>query len=78
MTAERYRLFNHAMDKLTKRKHTAVSFKYAGGLRNTEIAAVMGTSEKNAGVILCRSLKKMRNIIEKEANHEEHTLRKHR
>jgi RNA polymerase sigma-70 factor (ECF subfamily) len=54
-----------ALGTLKKRELTAVSLKYAGGLRNNEVAAVLGISEKNAGVILSRALKKLRTIMER-------------
>ena len=55
-----------ALGKLNKRERNAVALKYAAELRNTDIAQLMGTSESNVGVILFRSLKKLRRELEKE------------
>jgi DNA-directed RNA polymerase specialized sigma24 family protein len=41
--------------------------KFAAELKNTDIAEVMGISDSNVGVILFRSLKKLRKELEKEA-----------
>lgn len=49
-----------ALGTLCKRERTVVSFKYGAGLRNKDIAKLMGLSEKNTGVILCRTLSKLR------------------
>lgn len=66
LAGEQRRMLGRALEVLSRRELTVVSLKYAGGLRNTEIARVMRLSEKNAGVILHRSLKKLRNAMEKE------------
>jgi RNA polymerase sigma factor (sigma-70 family) len=50
----------HALESLNKRERSLVSLKYGAGLRNKELAAMLGLSEKNVGVILCRALSKLR------------------
>lgn len=40
--------------------------KFAAELKNTDIADIMGLSVSNVGVILYRSLKKLRKELEKE------------
>ena len=55
-----------ALGKLSAREHMAVALKYGAELRNTEIAKVMRVTEKNAGVILCRALRKLNKELEKE------------
>lgn len=66
LAQERRQALDRALEVLGERELTAVSLKYAGGLRNTEIARVMRLSEKHIGVILHRSLKKLRSVMEKE------------
>lgn len=46
--------------KLPEREKEVVRLKYFSGLRNTEIAASLGLSERNVAVILFRSLKKLK------------------
>ncbi|MHC1749142.1 MAG: RNA polymerase sigma factor [Cellulosilyticaceae bacterium] len=53
----------HALAKLNERDRSVVSLKYGAELRNTEIAELMGLSESNVSVILCRSLKKLKKIL---------------
>ncbi|MGL4737806.1 MAG: RNA polymerase sigma factor [Cellulosilyticaceae bacterium] len=52
-----------ALDKLSERERSVVSFKYGAGLKNVEIAQLMELSESNVSVILCRSLKKLKKIL---------------
>ena len=56
-----------ALAKLSDKERNIVALKFAAELRNTDIAAVMGISNSNVGVILSRSLKKLRKELEKEA-----------
>jgi RNA polymerase sigma-70 factor (ECF subfamily) len=65
LAGEERAALKRALGTLNKRELTAVSLKYAGGLRNTEIADVLGISEKNAGVIICRALKKLKSALER-------------
>jgi RNA polymerase sigma-70 factor (TIGR02952 family) len=55
-----------ALAKLSKKERHIVALKYAAELKNTDIAEVMGISDSNVGVILFRSLKKLRRELEKE------------
>lgn len=55
-----------ALAKLSKKERHIVALKYAAELKNTDIAEVMGISDSNVGVILFRSLKKLRVELEKE------------
>ncbi|MGL4343848.1 MAG: RNA polymerase sigma factor [Cellulosilyticaceae bacterium] len=52
-----------ALGKLGDRERSVVSLKYGAGLRNTEIAELMGLSESNVSVILCCSLKKLKRVL---------------
>lgn len=55
-----------ALKKLSKKERSVISFKYGAELKNTEIAELMGLKESNVGVILYRSLKKLKKILDKE------------
>lgn len=52
-----------ALQTLRPRELTAVSLRYAGGLRNAEIAAILHTSKKNVGVMLTRARQKLRTLL---------------
>ena len=55
-----------ALKCLSDRERDIISLKYGAGLRNKDIAAQCGVSEKNAGVILARAIKKLRKQMEAE------------
>lgn len=55
-----------AMAMLSARERHLIALKYAAGLRNREIAGLFGKSERHTAVLLCRTLKKLRKILEKE------------
>lgn len=48
------------LSKLSEKERNIVALKYAADLKNIDIAEIMGLSESNVGVILFRSLKKLR------------------
>lgn len=52
-----------ALGKLNERDRSVVSLKYGAELKNIEIAKLMGLTESNVSVILCRSLKKLQKIL---------------
>jgi len=52
--------------KLSDKERNIIALKYAAELKNTDIAEIMGISDSNVGVILFRSLKKLRKELEKE------------
>lgn len=54
------------LSKLSVKERNIVALKFAAELKNTDIADIMGISESNVGVILFRSLKKIRKELEKE------------
>ncbi len=56
-----------ALTSLDGRERNIIAMKFAGGLKNREIAELMGLSESNTGVILYRSLHQLREILESEA-----------
>lgn len=55
-----------ALASLGKRERNIIALKFTSGLRNREIAELMGLSESNTGVILYRALRKLREILESE------------
>lgn len=48
-----------ALAKLREKERNIIAMKYGAGLKNSEIAQIMGVSESNIGVVLYRSLKKL-------------------
>lgn len=59
-----------AMAMLSERERHLIALKYAAGLRNREIARILGKSERHTAVLLCRTLAKLRKILEKERVYE--------
>jgi RNA polymerase sigma-70 factor (ECF subfamily) len=62
-----------ALQSLDQRSHEALALKFSGELTNGEIAELMGLSESNVGVILYRSLTKLRTLLstsQMEARHD--------
>ncbi len=53
-----------ALAALSGRERELVALKYFAGLQNAEIAAVIGTSESNAGTRLHRVLEKLRRSLD--------------
>ena len=49
-----------ALDALAPRERELVALKFHGGLSNAELAAVLGTSESNAGTRVHRAVMKLR------------------
>jgi RNA polymerase sigma-70 factor (ECF subfamily) len=49
-----------ALARLTSRERDLVALKFHGGLTNSELAHVLHTSETNAGTMLHRTIKKLR------------------
>jgi RNA polymerase sigma-70 factor (ECF subfamily) len=54
-----------ALSKLSDKERNVVALKFAAELKNTDIAKITGISDSNVGVILFRSLKKLRKELEK-------------
>lgn len=55
-----------ALSTLKERERNLIAMKYAAELKNAEIAQVLGISESNVKVILFRTQKKLRRILEQE------------
>ena len=57
----------NALNVLSEKERTIIAMKYAASLKNIDIASILSLSESNVGIIIHRSLKKMRQILEGEA-----------
>lgn len=55
-----------ALSKLSKKEREIIALKFSSDLKNTDIAEISGMSASNIGVILFRSMKKLRKELEKE------------
>ncbi len=66
-TAVRRSALRAAMRELDARERELVALKFFAGLSNAEIAAVIGTSESNAGTRLHRTLAKLRRACDEAA-----------
>lgn len=55
-----------ALNSLDERERSIIALKFASGLKNREIAELLGLSESNTGVILYRSLHRLREILKSE------------
>ena len=53
-----------ALSSLSDKERTIIAYKYGLDLKNTEIATLLGMSSSNVGVVLFRSLKKLKNKLE--------------
>jgi RNA polymerase sigma-70 factor (ECF subfamily) len=59
-TSARRAAVRAALESLSRREVELVALKFFAGLSNAELAAVLGTSETNAGTRLHRALQKLR------------------
>lgn len=57
-----------ALNQLAPRERHIIALKYGADLTNADIAKVMVMSRSNVGVILYRSLRKLRNIMEEKTD----------
>lgn len=62
--AERNDELARALSKLTARERHVIALKFGANLKNHEIAELLDISESNAGVILYRTMKKMKLELE--------------
>lgn len=58
------------LNTLDDRERNIISLKFGGNLKNTEIAKLLNITEGNVGVILYRSMKKLKKEIEGSHNYE--------
>lgn len=63
LEGERSGRLNLALDILTAKERNIVALKFGADLKNKEIASLTGMSESNVGVILYRSMKKLKSEI---------------
>ena len=59
-----------ALNTLDKRERNIVALKFGAELKNIEIAELLEITESNIGVIIYRSMKKLKKEIEKRDRHE--------
>lgn len=52
-----------ALDTLSPKERNLIALKFGADLKNTEIARITGISESNVGVILYRSMRKLKSEI---------------
>ncbi|WP_342564616.1 sigma-70 family RNA polymerase sigma factor [Paenibacillus sp. FSL R7-0345] len=60
LEGERNNRLSTALDTLTTKERNIVALKFGADLKNKEIAGLTGMSESNVGVILYRSMKKLK------------------
>ncbi|AIQ39630.1 sigma-70 family RNA polymerase sigma factor [Paenibacillus sp. FSL R7-0297] len=63
LDSERSDRLNRALDTLSAKERNIIALKFGADLKNTEIARVTGISESNVGVILYRSMRKLKSEI---------------
>ncbi|TVX89863.1 sigma-70 family RNA polymerase sigma factor [Paenibacillus agilis] len=56
---------------LSDKERHIIAMKYGAGLKNSEIADLLGVSDSNIGVVLYRSLKKLHKVLETEGVYDE-------
>lgn len=61
--AEEHRLLAAALQELGSQPREIVSLKFYGGLTNRAIAKLLGLTEANVGVILFRSVRRLREVL---------------
>ena len=66
LTAEANDKLLRALDTLTPRERNAIALKFGGNLKNKEVAKLLNITESNVGVLLYRSMKKLKKRIEGE------------
>ncbi|MDF2925688.1 MAG: subfamily polymerase sigma-24 subunit [Paenibacillaceae bacterium] len=60
IVGETHDSLSRALAALAERERNIIALKFGAGLKNTEIARVTGVTEDNVGVILYRTLKKLK------------------
>ncbi|MFE4710901.1 MULTISPECIES: sigma-70 family RNA polymerase sigma factor [unclassified Paenibacillus] len=63
LEGERSSGLNRALDTLAAKERNIVALKFGADLKNKEIASITGMSESNIGVILYRSMRKLKSEI---------------
>lgn len=63
LQGERNSKLNDALNTLSSRERNIVALKFGANLKNTEIAQLTGITEGNIGIILYRTMKKLKTEI---------------
>ncbi|KIE44613.1 RNA polymerase sigma factor, sigma-70 family protein [Clostridium argentinense CDC 2741] len=66
LTAEANNKLSKALNTLNTRERNIVALKFGANLKNKEIAEIVGITESNVGVILYRTMKKLKKKLERE------------
>lgn len=64
--AEETKVLLAMINELKEKERNMIAYKFGADLKNKEIAELLGISEKNVSVILCRTLKKLKLRLEGE------------
>lgn len=64
--AEETKMLLRMIKTLKEKERNIIAYKFGADLKNKEIAKLLGISEKNVSVILCRTLKKLKLKLEGE------------
>lgn len=64
--AEETKVLLEILKTLKEKERNIIAYKFGANLKNKEIAELLDISEKNVGVILCRTLKKLKIKLEEE------------
>lgn len=60
---ERDKMLYAAIGKLKESERNLIAMKYSAELKNREIAKIIGKSERHTAVMLCRTLAKLKKIL---------------
>jgi RNA polymerase sigma-70 factor (ECF subfamily) len=63
-------MLTKALDILNKSERNIIGLKFGANLKNTEIAKILGITESNVGVIICRAMKKLKSHMKVSDNNE--------
>jgi RNA polymerase sigma-70 factor (ECF subfamily) len=63
---ETHRQLLHAVAGLSERERDLIALKFAGEMSNRQIARLTGLSESNVGVVLYRSLRRLRSMLDEQ------------
>lgn len=63
LDSERSGRLQQALDTLSAKERNLIAMKYGADLKNTEIAQITGMTESNVGVILYRSMRKLKSEL---------------
>lgn len=67
MMKESARQITEAVTYLKERERAVIAYRFGAQLKNKEIAALMGLSERHVATLLYRTLKKLKTYLEEEA-----------